>query len=174
MSHSDLLATKFGVFQIGAFFNQLQKFHEAEHTRPALQDTFFSWPPGGFNNHVNDAGTTRLHQEQTLLGWSQLFRERFSSQWAITQYIFLLTLVVDRHYYTGDLWVRKLINLLWKSTRTLWDACIIDHHGHTPLQNKQAIRRNRLKAMVHVLYEDSSTLMLAADRDVFALPAAQR
>jgi hypothetical protein len=84
---------------------------------------------------------------------------------------FLLTLVVDRRYFTGDLWVRKLINCLWKFTRSLWDARNRNRHGHTPLEN-QAIRRNRLQASVHALY-DSSPLMLAADRDIFFMPVEE-
>jgi hypothetical protein len=54
----------------------------------------------------------------------------------------------------------------------MWDARNVDRHGHTPLQN-QAIWRNRLQASVHAIY-DSSPLMLAADRDIFSLPAEER
>jgi hypothetical protein len=80
-------------------------------------------------------------------------------------------LVVDRRYFTGDLWVRKLINLR-KCTRSLWDTRNLDRHGHTPLEN-QAIRRNRLQASIHALY-DSSPFMLAADCDIFFMPVAER
>jgi hypothetical protein len=72
----------------------------------------------------------------------------------------------------GDQWVRKLISLIWKFNRSLWDARNLDRHGHTPLQN-QAIRRNRLQSTVHALY-DSGSRMLAADRDIFDLPAVTR
>jgi hypothetical protein len=107
-----------------------------------------------------------------MLGWGQLFRGRFTQKWAEIQQSFLLTLVVDRRYFTGDLWLRKLINLIWKFTRSLWDARNLDRHGRSPLEN-QAIRRNRLQASVHALY-DSSPLMLAADRDIFFLPVDER
>jgi hypothetical protein len=133
---------------IGGLFNQLQKFHEEVHTCPALQDTLFTAlqieifdRPPAFSNH-------RLRQEQTMLGWSQLFRGRLSCKWVEIQQSFLLTLVVDRRYFTGKLWVRKLISLLWKFNRSLWDARNLDRHNHTPLQN-QAIRWNRLQAPVH-------------------------
>jgi hypothetical protein len=164
---------------VGDLFNQIRKFHEEEHTSPALQDTLFEAlnfeifeKPPAFSHHHDNEAVTRLRQEQTMLGWGQLFRGRFSCKWAAIQQSFLLTLAVDRRYFTGDLWVRKLINLLWKFNRTLWDARNLDRHGHTPLQN-QAIRRDRLQASVHALY-DSSPLMLAADRDIFALPAEDR
>jgi hypothetical protein len=160
---------------VGELFNKLQKFHEQEHTAPALQDTLFTalqnkifGRPPGFSNHHDDEALTRLRQEQTMLGWGQLFRGRFSCRWVDIQQQFLQTLVVDRRYFTGDLWVRKLINLLWQFIRSLWDAPNLDHHGHTPLQN-QVIRRNRCQSTVHALYE-SSPLMLAADRDIFELP----
>jgi hypothetical protein len=164
---------------IGALFNDLQTFHETEHTAPALQDTLFTAlkneifgrTPGFFNHH-DDPDVPRLRQEQTQLGWDQLFRGRLSCKWAKLQQAFLLTLVVYRRYFTGDVWVRKLINLLWCFTRSTWDARNVDCHGHTPLQN-QAIWRNRLQALVHVIY-DSSPLMLAADRDIFSLPAEER
>jgi hypothetical protein len=101
-----------------------------------------------------------------MLGcWEQIFRGRLSCKWAQLQQAFLMTLVVDRRYFTGDLWARKLINLLWCFTQSTWDAHNVDRHGHTPLQN-QAIQRDRHQASFHVLYE-SSPLMLAADRDVF-------
>jgi hypothetical protein len=111
---------------MGAFFNGLQKFHEEEHTCPALQDALFMAlqneifeRPPGFANHHDNAPLTRLRQEQTMLGWGQLFRGRFTHKWAEIQQAFFLTLVVDRRYFTGDLWVRKLINLLLKFTRSL-------------------------------------------------------
>jgi hypothetical protein len=43
-------------------------------------------------------------------------------KWAKIQQQFLLTLVVDRSCFTGDLWVKKLINLFWHFNRRLWDA----------------------------------------------------
>jgi hypothetical protein len=163
---------------MGTFFNRLQEFHEEEHTCPALQDTLFAAlqneifeRPPGFANHHDNEPLTCLRQEQTMLGWGQLFRGRLTRKWAEIQQAFLVTLVVDRRYFTGDLWVRKLINLLWKFTRSLWDARNRDGHGHTPLEN-QAIRHNRLQASVHALY-DSSPLMLAADRDIFFMPAEE-
>jgi hypothetical protein len=107
-----------------------------------------------------------------MLGWGQLFRGRSTRKWVEIQQTFLLTLVVDRRYFTGDMWVRKLINLLWKFTHSLWDARNLDRHGHSPLEN-QAICRNRLQASVHALY-DSSPLMLVADQDIFFLPVEER
>jgi hypothetical protein len=164
---------------VGAFFNKLQKFYEQEHTSPVLQDTLFTALQNeifdrapGFCNHHEDAAITRLRQEQTLIGWSQLFRGRFTTKWAEIQQSFLLTLVVDHRYFTWDLWLRKLISLLWKFNRSLWNARNLDRHGHTPLEN-QEIRRNRLQSSLHALY-DSSPLMLAADRDIFHLSAESR
>jgi hypothetical protein len=83
-----------------------------------------------------------------------------------------MNLEVDRRYFTGALWVHKLINFLWKFNQTIWDERNADRHGHTPLKN-QAIRRNRLHTTVQTLY-DASPRMLAADRDIFDLPAATR
>jgi hypothetical protein len=160
-------------------FNDLQKFHETEHSAPALQDTLFKalkneifgWPPGFFNHH-DDPDITRLRQEPTMLGWGQLFRGRLSCKWAHLQQAFLLTIIVNIRYFTGDLWARKLINLLWRFNCLIWDACNVDRHGRIPLQN-QAIQCDHLQAYVRVLY-DSSPLMLVADRDIFFLTVEDR
>jgi hypothetical protein len=164
---------------VGEFFNQLQELHEAEHMCPTLQDTLFNamkfeifGNPPAFANHNNDEELTQPRMEQTRLGWGQLFRGRFSCEWAEIQQQFLINLVVDRRCFTGDLWVQKLINLFWHFNRRLWDARNLDKHGHTPIQN-QAIRRDRLQASVHELH-NSSSKMLAANRDIFDLPADKR
>jgi hypothetical protein len=86
--------------------------------------------------------------------------------------LFLLTLAIDHHYVTGDLWVHKLINLIWKFNRLLWDTHNVDHHGHTLLQN-QEICQDRLQTTVQVL-DDPSPLMLTTDRDIFDLPIETR
>jgi hypothetical protein len=160
---------------VGDLFNKLQKFHEQEHTVPALQDTLFTALQNelfdrhsGFSNHHDDEAIIRLRQEQTMLGWGQLFRGRFSCRWPNIQQKFLLTLVVDCRYSTGNLWVHKLINLLWRFMRSLWDARNLDRHGHTPLQN-QDICRNHWQSTVQALYA-SSPMMLAADRYICKLP----
>jgi hypothetical protein len=60
----------------------------------ALQNEIFGREPGFFNHHDNEA-LQRLRQEQTLLGWGQLFRGRLSCRWAEIQHAFQSTLVVD-------------------------------------------------------------------------------
>jgi hypothetical protein len=104
-------------------FNQLQEFNEAEHTCPTLQDTLFNalkfeifGNPPAFADHNENEELTQPRMEQTRLGWGQLFRGRFSCKWAEIQQQFLLTLVVDRRCFTGDLWVQKLINFFGIST----------------------------------------------------------
>ena len=164
---------------VGKFFNDLQAFHETEHTAPVLQATLFEGlkneifdiPPSFSTYHAHE-DLTRLRQEQTILGWGQLFRGRLSQKWAHIQHQFLLTLKVDRHFYTGDIWARKLINLLWTFTRSLWDARNADRHGHTPLQS-ESIRKTRMEATVQALY-DSRNRMLVADHDIFLLPMKKR
>jgi hypothetical protein len=66
------------------------------------------------------------------------------------------------------MWARKLIHLLWRFNHSIWDTHNADRHEHTLLQD-ETIRRDRLQAYVHTLY-NSSPLMLAADRDIFYLP----
>jgi hypothetical protein len=133
---NDCKSLKFnsGCIVVGALFNScLKKFHETEHTCPALQDTLFTAleneifsRPLHFYNHHDHDDITHLGQAQTLIGWNQLFRIRFSCSWAAIQNTFLSTLVVDGQYFTGDLWLQKLINLLGKFNWSVWVAPNLD------------------------------------------------
>jgi hypothetical protein len=106
------------------------------------------------------------------IGWDQLVQGRFANQWSRRQEEFLddnnETQKLDRRYYSGDIWLRTLISLIWTTVRACWDHCNSSRHG-TNKEENHAIRRARLLISIQALYKDIP-LMLAANRDILAKP----
>jgi hypothetical protein len=155
----------------------LGTFLEEQHTCPALAhvllDTLHSEVHGRtprFRNRHGGADPRfrALLQAQTNIGWSQIFQSGLVTNWAILQEDFLEThnaeFKLDRRYWTGDIWARKLISLLWLAIRAQWDLRNADRHGRTKAAN-HAIRHKRLITAITALHQNAP-LMLATDRDV--------
>jgi hypothetical protein len=70
---------------------------------------------------------------------------------------------LDRRCWTGAIWARKLISLLWLAIRAQWDLRNADRHGRTKAAH-HAIRRKRLITAITALHQDAP-LMSATDRD---------
>jgi hypothetical protein len=117
-----------------------------------------------------------LLQAQTDLGWSQLFQGRLVQDWSRLQERFLEThnteLKLDRRYYTGAIWTRKVISLLWVAMRNQWDLRNADRHGRTKAAN-HAIRHTRLLQAITTMYANRPRT-LAADRDVLTESPARK
>jgi hypothetical protein len=95
---------------------------------------------------------------QHAIGWEQLFQGRFDNRWSWLQedYYYLDQngqLKLDRKYFSGNIWLRKLI---------------APRHG-TNKDKNHAIRCGRLLIAIQALYADAPH-MLAVDRDVLAEP----
>jgi hypothetical protein len=73
-------------------------------------------------------------------------------------------LKLDRKYFSGEIWIRKLIALLWTTVRTCWDHRNESRHG-TNKEENHAIRRGRLLTSIKALYAEAPH-MLAVNRDV--------
>ena len=90
-----------------------------------------------------------LIQAQTNnIGWSQIFQgPRLVSNWAIK---------LDRRCWTGAIWARKLVPLLWlRAMRTQRDfRRNADRHGCTKAAN-HAIRHARLLTSITALHTDA-------------------
>jgi hypothetical protein len=155
----------------------LSSFLEAQHTCPALAyillDTLHNEVHGrahAFQNRHGGADPRfrELLQAQTNIGWSQLFQGRLVSHWALLQEDFLAAnnseFKLDRRYWTGEIWARKLISLLWLAMRAQWDLRNADRHGRTKAAN-HAIRHARLLTSITALHNDAP-LMLATDRAI--------
>jgi hypothetical protein len=87
--------------------------HEARH-------------PGFTSRHgATDLKHRQPHHHQALVGWSQLFQGRPVTNWSQLQEEFLEQgndqLKLDRRCHAGDAWARKLVSLLWSTTRPQWD-----------------------------------------------------
>jgi hypothetical protein len=125
---------------------------------------------------ATDPKYRRLHQRQAFVGWSQLFQGRLVNDWSHLQEEFLTQnnaqLKLDRRYYTGDIWARKLISLLWTTIRACWDHRNADRHGRTK-EESQSIRHKRLMGQVAEQYAHGP-LMLADDRDILAEPLSKK
>jgi hypothetical protein len=164
----------------------LPTFLEDNHTCPQLAHTLIdaiasdlhdSKFPTFRNRHgANETKFRVLHQTQAYVGWSQLFQGRLVQDWSRLQEEFLAannaTLKLDRRYYTGDIWTRKLISLLWVTMRAQWDSRNADRHGHTMAEN-HAIRHARLCQAITEQYQDAPA-MLAADRVLLEEPIEQK
>jgi hypothetical protein len=70
------------------------------------------------------------------------------------------TLKLDRRYYSGELWMRKVISLLWAVIRAQWDHRNADLHGKTKAEN-HAIRKARLLGDITALYQEAPNMLTA-------------
>jgi hypothetical protein len=156
-------------------------FLEAQHTCPEL-----TWclgailaghirgtePRFGPKHGRDQPKFLELILAQKAISWDQLVQGRFASQWSSRQEEFLDnnndTQKLDRHYYSGDIWLRKVVSLIWTTVRACWDHHNSSRHG-TNKDEIYAIYRARLLISIQALYTDVP-LMLAADRDVLANP----
>jgi hypothetical protein len=160
----------------------LPTFLQANHTWPRLAYTLLEalycdlhhagYPVFTHRHGANDPDYRQLHQLQAFAGWSQLFQGRLVKEWGQLQEAFLprhhSTMKLDRRYYSGDIWTRKLISLLQGMMRAQWDHRNADRHGRTK-EESDSVRRARLMGQVITLYDQGPT-MLAADRDIIAEP----
>jgi hypothetical protein len=96
---------------------------------------------------VNDERCNALLQAQTNIGWPQLFQGRLAIQWSQIQEEFLIAnnteFKLDRRIWTGDIWARNLISLIWNNLQEQWHSRNADRHGRTKEQN-HAIRHAKI------------------------------
>jgi hypothetical protein len=164
----------------------LQDFLEAQNTCPKLANTLIDSLYCDLHDSRYPEFTTLdgahirkfrvLHQAQAFVGWSQLFQGRLVTNWSHLQEDYLetnrATLKLDRRYYSGELWTRKVISLLWTIICAQWDHRNADLHGKTKAEN-HAIRKARLLGDITALYDEAPN-MLAANRDLLAQPITDR
>jgi hypothetical protein len=111
------------------------------------------------------------------VGWSQLFQGRLLvKDWGQLQEDFIdkniNTLKLDRRYYSGAIWARKLVTLLWKIMRAQWYHRNADRHGRTKAANHQ-IRHKRLLQSITAQCAEAPNI-LAAGRALFEQPIRQK
>jgi hypothetical protein len=109
-------------------------FLQDNHTCPALAYIFLDTlqceisgqTPAFQRRHgTSEPAFSTLIQNQTNIGWVQIFNGRLVDDWSRLQDEFLAThndeFKLDRRYWTGAIWTRKLISLLWQAMRAQWD-----------------------------------------------------
>jgi hypothetical protein len=125
-----------------------------------------------YRHGANNPKYRKLHQEQAYIGRAQLFQGRLVSEWSKLQEEFLeenaAAMEVDQRHYTGVIWARKLVNILWTIVRAQWDSRNADRHGRIP-EESQSIRRDRLAQQVSTQYQ-LAPLMQATDRTLVEEP----
>jgi hypothetical protein len=121
---------------------------------------------------VDNPKFSSLLQSQTNVGWSQIFQGRLAQNWSRLQDECLVNnndeFKLDHRYWTGEIWTRKLISLLWFTMRAQWDLRNADRHGRTKAANHAIQHAWVLKSItdLHLI----APHMLAADRDILAEP----
>jgi hypothetical protein len=169
-------------FLRGTLTNFLQDNRTCPQLANTLIDTLYCdlhdgrYPVFRNRHGANEPKFRKLHQLQAFVGWAQMFQGRLVKEWGILQEEFLEEhngeLKLDRRYYTGDIWVRKLIYLLWRTIRTQWDLRNGNRHGLTTEEN-HAIRHKRLVGQLTEQYAQAPC-MLAADRVLLDEPLGQK
>jgi hypothetical protein len=157
-------------------------FLEANHTSPTLAYTLLEalycnphesrYPQFRIRHGANDPKYRKLHQRQVYAGWWQLFQGPLVKDWSELQEEFLdnhnTELKLDRQYYPGTIWARKLVNLSWGIICAQWDHRNADRHGRTKEANHE-IRHARLLHQLTEQYAEAP-VMLAANRDLLVEP----
>jgi hypothetical protein len=79
---------------------------------------------------------------------------------------------VDRRHYTGAIWAKKVVTLLWSIVRAQWDHRNADRHGRTKNDN-ESIRRTRIESQITEQYTEANK-MLAVVRPIIDEPLTQK
>ena len=93
---------------------------------------------------------------QTSIGWKNFFRGHIAK---VFQEFYELT---DSHQ---DYWTFKLLRVIWKNIRELWDIRNKYEHGEDSSQ-KAHLAREKLLNELKAVYADKANV-LATDRDMF-------
>ena len=114
-----------------SFKTSMQEFHARNWTSPILihlwNEALDQWFGNDDEIQVAPILFPRDLRLQNLIGWRQIFNERFSTEWARVQedhYIISRTndngLTRKKRRWTGGQWQQKLIQAIWAQWRNLW------------------------------------------------------
>jgi hypothetical protein len=107
----------------------------------------------------------RLIEEQTNLGWRQLFQGRFTNEWTRLQDSHLLQIGSTTNCKTGTLWATNIITTIWKELFLMWETRNQAVHGKDS-ESRQKARIRRATIELRHLHKKRNTV-LATDRDLF-------
>jgi hypothetical protein len=106
-----------------------------------------------------------LIQSQASIGWSQLFRGRFSILWAIHIDEFLSSGPTSHPSSSGHLWAKSMLLKLWDQFFVLWEERNAVVHG-ADSSDRTKCRKRRLLRQLHQLHSLRSEV-LPGDRIFF-------
>lgn len=93
----------------------------------------------------------QLVRQQNKIGWIQLFRGRFSREWARHQQEHLTDTKQLTKKRTGHLWTVNIITKLWTEWYTIWETRNAVVHGHNA-STQQTIRREQAIQEITLIY----------------------
>jgi hypothetical protein len=143
----------------GSLLTDLHSFCVTEHTCPKLQnlllDALRSWlrAPPTIEFTVDpifySSTLTRLIHQQNRIGWGELFRGRFSKEWARVQddIYWQQADTLPTSKMTGLRWQVKLIRRIWEKWYSLWKMRNQAIHGHDLSTRQAAERRETFRSL---------------------------
>ena len=151
-------------------FTALRASCERLNTRSYLVDILIDGLASWFNVNTIDkaaypATFHHLIDEQTQLGWRQLFQGRMSSEWARLQDVYLRRIHSTANSKTGLLWTSTIITTLWKEFFTMWETRNTAVHGKDS-ESRHTARIHRATIELKHLHQKQPDV-LATDRDLF-------
>jgi hypothetical protein len=94
-----------------------------------------------------------LITSQANIGWKQLLLGRFSTKWMAYHHQHLqqnhLTLTDFNH---GEIWLRKMITIIWTHCHQLWESRNTDKHGHDSTTQRKILLEQVQRRMA-VMYQ---------------------
>ena len=136
-------------------------------TDPHLQSILLDGLENWLNESHIDASLypQRFHlliQQQTAIGWRQIFNGRMSTEWNRLQADYDFN-NGKSDYHTSCLWTTNIVCNIWNDWYDLWELRNGVIHGHDSTSRHKA-KRNLAEKEIRMIY-DSRDAMLPADRD---------
>jgi hypothetical protein len=151
-------------------FTALRATCERQNTRSYLVDILIeglsSWLSSTTIDKASFPSTFHpLIDEQSQLGWRQLFQGRLSNEWARLQDVYLRRIHSTANSKSGLLWTTSIITTIWKEFFLMWDARNTAVHGKDST-SRHIARINRATIEIKHLHKKQPDV-LATDRDLF-------
>ena len=111
------------------------------------------------NQDPLECTTSLAHSEQSILGWKQAFKGRLSKKWTAAQSMWYDHMHHNQHsktkfpkYYTGSIWIKKLIAQLIFYNLNRWQIQNEAAHASESAEEYEKTRE-RFTATIKALYQ---------------------
>ena len=105
--------------------------------------------------------------QQTAIGWRQLFNGRLSSEWTTMQDQHLANQHNRIEQRTGTTWATGVITVLWKQWFILWETRNGIVHGHDD-ETRKIKDREKAEKDIHRIYKHRKTYLPRDDDLLFS------